>query len=137
MYLRSFDGKATFHLHRKPRYEYSKIKFHNRRQKSHHSFMPNVLGDLLCEPLAVLRHLRFGDEAVVVKVQAVEELLHLLNVGEVLAAQGSNQFLFRIEQAIVVVVAVVVFFGGDRCKLRVNTHKYYLLYLKKRRPGML
>ncbi len=56
--------------------------------------MPNVLGDLLCEPLAVLRHLRFGDEAVVVKVQAVEELLHLLNVGEVLAAQGSNQFFF-------------------------------------------
>jgi hypothetical protein len=42
------------------------------------------------EFLAVLSHLRLGDEAVVVEVQAAEKLLHLLNIREVLAAKDQK-----------------------------------------------
>jgi hypothetical protein len=42
------------------------------------------------EFLAVFGHLRLGDEAVVVKVQAAEKLLHLLNIREVLAVRDQK-----------------------------------------------
>ncbi len=44
----------------------------------------------MSEFLAVLGHLRLGDEAVVVAVQAAEKLLHLLNIREVLAAKDQK-----------------------------------------------
>jgi hypothetical protein len=55
----------------------------------------NVHGDLRSEPLAVLGHLRPCDIAIVVVVEALEELLHLFNVGEVLTTKATLKLLYQ------------------------------------------
>jgi hypothetical protein len=53
----------------------------------------DVLYDLRSEPLTILGHLGPGDVAIVVVVEPFEELLHLLDVGEVLAVATQNIFM--------------------------------------------
>jgi hypothetical protein len=50
------------------------------------------------EFLAVLSHLRLGDEAVVVEVQASEKLFHLLNIWEVLAVRDQKTTIIGIKK---------------------------------------